>query len=153
MANLLKFHNSREYADSMKPLNDKRFANSSFKTGPLHSKEFRISHQSDDLCRMELSDDETFFVIGGRYEGQKNVLKLSMLGDIFGTTRTELNPTVIHFSQYITEEQGINNCILSLAISPDDRRIISSGISGSSGKILVHDIQRYFSRRHSALSS
>ena len=46
MNNLLKFHNSREYADRKKPLNDKRFANNWFKTGPLNSKEFNLIKDS-----------------------------------------------------------------------------------------------------------
>ena len=137
MNHLLKFHNSREYADSMKPLNDQRFANSRFKTGPLHSKEFKILHSTDILC-MELSHDETFFVTGGSHENKDNVLKLSM-GDIF-RIQTELKPTdVIHNAHCNTvEERGL---ILCLAISPDDHRIISSCFSGN---VLVHDIQRYF---------
>ena len=57
MNNLLKFHNSREYADSMKPLNDKHFANRRFKTGLHHSKEFNISHSTGVYC-MELSGGE-----------------------------------------------------------------------------------------------
>ena len=77
MNNLLKFHNSREYADRMKPLNDQRFANTRFKTGPLHSKEFKISHSTQTLCK-ELSHDETFFVTGEDYGENENVLKLSM---------------------------------------------------------------------------
>ena len=70
MNNLPKFHNSREYADSMKPLNDKRFANSRFKTGPLHSKKFKIKHSTGILC-MELSNDETLFATGGYYDGKE----------------------------------------------------------------------------------
>ena len=85
MNHLVKFHNSREYADNMKPLNDKRFANSRFKIGPLHSKEFNISDSSAIYC-MELSHDETFFITGGSHKNEENVLKLSM-GDIFGTTK------------------------------------------------------------------
>ena len=134
MNNLSKFHNSREYADSMKPLNDQRFANSRFKTGPLHSKESNISHSTGIHC-MELSHDETFFVTGGYYENKENVLKLSMR-DVFGI-QTELKPNVIHNVQYSTG----TNFVLCLAISPDDRRIISGSFSG---KVLVHDIQRYF---------
>ena len=48
MNNLPKFHNSREYAGSMKPLNDQRFANRRFKTGPLQPKKFNIS-PSDEI--------------------------------------------------------------------------------------------------------
>ena len=136
MKNLPKFHNYREYADSMKPLNDQRFANSRFKTGPLHSKEFNISHSSFIRC-MELSHDETFFITGGDYKKKENVLKLS-IGDVFGSTQTELKPTVIHSDKYNTEER--THLILCLAISPDDRRIFSSGCST---RVLVHDIQRY----------
>jgi len=101
------------------------------------NKEFKISHSSFIRC-MELSHDETFFIIGGDYEKKENVLKLSM-GDLFGSTQTELNnPTVIHSDQYNTGERG--HLILCLAISPDDRRIFSSGCST---RVLVHDIQRY----------
>ena len=82
MNNLLKFHNSREYADSMKPLNDQRFANSSFKTGPLHSKRFKIQRSSFIDC-MELSHDENFFITGGKHKEKGSFLKLSM-GDVFG---------------------------------------------------------------------
>jgi len=64
MANWLKFQNSREYADRMKPLNDQRFANSSFKTGPLHSKKFKIPHSRYIRC-MKLSNDEIFFFMVG----------------------------------------------------------------------------------------
>ena len=102
MTKLLKFHHSREYADSMKPLNDKRFANSSFKTGPLHSKEFKILHSTETFF-MELSHDETFFITGGHYKQKENVLKLSM-ADVFGTTKTELKPIVIHCNQNSTVE-------------------------------------------------
>ena len=139
MNNLPKFHNSREYADSMKPLNDQRFAaNSRFKTGPLHSKEFNISHSTGILC-MELSHNETFFITGGSHEKKENVLKLSMR-DIFGTTKTELKPTdVIHYTQY--NALGRFNSIDCLALSPDNGRVFSS-TKGES--VLVHDIQRYF---------
>ena len=132
MNNLLKFHNTREYADSMKSLNDQRFANSSFKTGPLHSKELKILHSTQTFC-MELSNDETFFVTGGNYHGKENILKLSM-GDIFGTTKTELNPTVIHSAHYNNLDK-----IVGLAISPDDLRVFSGGLSQ---RVLVHDIER-----------
>ena len=134
MNNLSKFHNSREYADSMKPLNDKRFTNSRFKTGPLHSKEFKILHSSYINC-MKLSHDETFFITGGHYEFKENVLKLSM-GDVMGI-KSELKSTVIHLAQ---NKNGYN-LILCLAISPDDHRIFSSDLSQ---RILVHDIQRCF---------
>jgi len=77
MNNLLKFHNSREYVDSIKPLNDERFANSSLKTGPLHSKKFNISHSSEEILCMELSHDENFFVIGGHHHNNESVLKLA----------------------------------------------------------------------------
>ncbi len=133
MNNLLKFHNTREYADSMKPLNDQRFTNTRFKTGPLHSKEFKISHSTGMLC-MELSHVETFFITGGK----ENVLKLPM-SDVFGI-QSELNPTLIHSTQYNTVDER-NDLILCLAISPDDRRIFSSGCKK---RVLVHDIQRYF---------
>ena len=134
MTNFLEFHNSREYADSLKPLNDQRFANSRFKTGPLQSKVFKISHSTDITC-MELSHDETFFITGGYYDGKDNVLKLSM-GDVMGI-KSELKPTVIHYAH--NEQNGFNS-ILCLAISPDDHRIFSSCFSR---KILVHDIERY----------
>ena len=87
---------------------------------------------------MELSHDETFFVTGGSHENKENILKLSM-PDVFGTTKTELKPIVIHCNQNSTVEGC--NFIKCLAISPDDRRIISGGFGG---KVLVHDIQRYF---------
>ena len=130
MNNLPKFHNSREYADRMKPLTDKRFANSWFKTGPFHSKEFNISHSGLINC-MELSHDRTFFITGVRYQNKENVLKLSM-GYVFGTTQTELMPTVIH--------NTVECFITCLAISPDDRRIFSGSWSEN---VLVCDIQRY----------
>ena len=130
MNHLLKFHNSREYADSMKPLNDQRFANTRFKTGPLYSKEFMIPHppRLSYINCMELSHDETFFItVAHNYKN--NVLKLS-IGDVFGTTQTELMPTVIHNTM-----EGFITC---LAISPDDRRIFSGG----SKRVFIHDIQR-----------
>ena len=131
MNHLLKFHNSREYADSMKPLNDQRFANTRFKTGPDW-----ILHLSYISC-MELSHDETFFITGGSHDYKNNVLKLT-IRDVYGTTKTELNTTVIHSAQYSTDEEGFNS-ILCLAISPDDHRIFSGG---SSRRVLIHDIQR-----------
>ena len=139
MNNLLKFHNSREYADSMKPLNDKHFANRRFKTGLHHSKEFNISHSTGVYC-MELSHDEAFFIIGGQHENKGDVLKMSM-GDVFGI-QTELKPTVIMKNTQSNNEQPVedhSNWISCLAISPDDRRIFSGGWSP---KVLIHDIQR-----------
>ena len=133
MNNLLKFHNSREYADRMKPLNDKRFANSSFKTGPLHSKEFKILHYLWNCHTTKL-----FSSLVDPMRTRKIFLKLSM-ADVFGTTKTELKPIVIHCNQNSTVEGC--NFIKCLAISPDDRRIITGGFGG---KVLVHDIQRYF---------
>ena len=134
MKNLPKFHNYREYADSMKPLNDQRFANSRFKTGPLQPKKFNIS-PSDEIFCIELSNAETVFITGGYYEEKEIVLKLSMR-DVFGI-QSELKPTVIHYAH--NEQNGFNS-ILCLAISPDDHRIFSSCFSR---KILVHDIERY----------
>ena len=120
MNNLLKFHNSREYADRMKPLNDEHFANTRFKTGPLHSKEFNIPHSSGVKC-MELSHDETFFFTGGEHENKPTVLKLSM-GDVF-RIQTELKPSVIMKNTQSSNEEDYSNWIFGLAISPDDRRI------------------------------
>ena len=62
------------------------------------------------------------------------------MGDIFGTTKTELKPTdVIHYTQYNTLKRF--NSIDCLALSPDDGRVFSS-TKGET--VLVHDIQRYF---------
>ena len=59
------------------------------------------------------------------------------MGDIFGTTKTELNPTVIYSAHYNTEG-GLDN-IVGLAISPDDRRVFSGGVSQG---VRIHDIEK-----------
>jgi len=136
---LLKFHNSREYADRMKPLNDEHFANTRFKTGPLHSKGFNIPQLSvgefPEVKCMKLSHDETFFITGGKHENKPTVVKLSM-GDVFGI-QTELKPSVIVKNPQSSNDYS--NWSLCLAISPDDRRIFSGGWSP---KVFINDAER-----------
>ena len=138
MTNLVKHHKTREYADMKKPWDDKRFANSCFKSGRLYCKEFENKHSDMTNC-MQLSHDESFFVTGGRYQDiNENVLKHSMGGLLFGI-QTELKPMVIHNESYfyIGEDHAVIMCV---TISPDDRRIFSCGLRD---RILIHDIQRY----------
>ena len=137
MTNLVKHYKSREWS-KMLPLNDKRFANNCFTKGPLHCKEFGMSHPSYFYC-MQLSNDESFVITGGCH---KNLLEeyVSMfsIGKLFGI-QSEIKPTMIHTVDCnFWENEQI--CICSLAISPDDRRILSSSLGQE--RILIHDIQR-----------
>lgn len=138
MNNLLKFHNSREYADRMKPLNDKRFANNWFKKGSLQSKNF-VVHGSGIYANLALSNDESFVVTGGYYQGNEIVLKLS-IKQLFGI-QSELMPTVLYSeAQTYNVNDNEDNDLRCVAISPDDRRMFSSSWSQ---RVFVHDIQTY----------
>ena len=82
MSNLSEHLKERHLSDMKKPLNDKRFANNCFISGPLHSKELKVSH-SDVMHAIALSNDKSFIVVGGRYQGNDYVVKLKT-GDAFG---------------------------------------------------------------------
>ena len=136
--NLLKFHRTRDYADRMKPLNDKRFANNWFKKGPLQSKNF-VVHRSGIFANLALSNDESFVVTGGYYQGNESILKLS-IKQLFGI-QSELMPTVVHSeAQIYNVDDSKDNDVRCVAISPDDHRMFSCSWSQ---RVFVHDIQRY----------
>ena len=136
--NFLKFHRTRDYADRMKPLNDKRFANNWFKKGQLQSKNFEV-HNSGIFANLALSNDDSFVVTGGRYEGKESVLKLS-IKQLFGI-QSELMPTVVHSeAQIYNVDDSKDNDVRCVAISPDDHRMFSCSWSQ---RVFVHDIQRY----------
>lgn len=136
MTFVLKHHQARDLAATKRSMNDKHFVNSWFKTGPLYTKQFEIS-QSCEYFSMALSNDETFFITGGDYANKVNVLKLSM-GDVFGTGK-KLEPTVIFNARHNNESEDGEDATMCVAISPDDRRIFSSG---TTNRIFIHDIQR-----------
>ena len=121
-------------SDMKKPLIDKRFANNCFISGPLHSKKFQVSH-SDYMNAMVLSNDESFIVVGGRYQGNENVVTWKT-SDAFGI-QSELKSTVVHFG---CSDLCQMKAIWCVAISPDNGRIFSGGFSK---RVLIHDVQRF----------
>jgi WD40 repeat protein len=136
MSNLLKHHQAREWADRMRPLDDKRFLNNCFGTG-LYSKIVKGQY-SLTIQSLELSKDETFFITGGDHERKECVLMWSMDNVFTRVDQTELKPTVILNARYDTDDS--ENCVLCVAISPDDCRVLSGGWSK---RVLIYDIQRY----------
>ena len=134
MSKLSEHLKERHLSDMKKPLNDKHFANNCFISGPLHSKKFQVSHSSC-IRAMAMSNDESFIVVGGRYQGKENVVTCKT-GDAFGI-QSELKSTVVHFELFYEETYNIITCV---AISPDNCRIFSGGYSE---RVLIHDIQRY----------
>ena len=104
MTNLLKHLIERDYSFMKKPLNDKRFANNCFKTGPLHPKILQLSH-STSIWAIELSKDESFLVIGGAHQEKENVVTWK-IGDAFG----DLKSTVVHSDRYYDESANLISC-------------------------------------------
>ena len=140
MTNVLKHHQQRAWTDEMRPLNDKRFIENCFETGQLVCKELEVTREHPHLLySMELSKDETFFITGGDDQRNEKILMWSVK-DLFGNQDEDgLKPTaVIQNAWYDTAEHA--NCILSVAISPDNCRVFGGGYSK---RVLIYDLQRY----------
>jgi len=134
MSKIVKHILERDLSDMKKPLNDKRFANNCFITGPLHPKAFQLSH-SDFIGAMAMSNDESVIVVGGRHQGNQQIL-MWKTADAFGI-ESELKPSaVVHSEQY--NDNGIPS-FSTVAISPDKGRIFSGWFNK---RILIHDNQR-----------
>ena len=84
---------------------------------------------------MAMSNDESVIVVGGRHQGNEQIL-MWKTADAFGI-ESELKPSaVVHSEQY---DEEIDNTVTSVAISPDKGRIFSVWFSE---RILIHDNQR-----------
>ena len=137
--NCLRYLSSHDYAATKRSLNDKRFANNWFKAGPLQSKKLKLTH-SAIFANLALSNDESFVVTVGHYQGKESVLKWPM-AEAFGI-QSELKPTVVYSEVPYDEDDDDDlddNCMQSVTISPDDRRILSSNWNK---RVFVHDVER-----------
>ena len=138
----LLYLSTRDYAATKRSLNDKRFANNWFKARPLQSKKLKLTHLPI-FTNLALSNDESFVVTGGHYQDKESVLKGPM-AEAFGI-QSELKPTVVYseaqtYNAY-DDDNYEDNYVQSVAISPDDRRILSININWNKC-VFIHDVER-----------
>jgi len=98
-----------------------------------------MSHPSYFYC-MQLSNDESFVITGGCQKNlQEEYVSMFSIGKLFGI-QSEIKPTMIHTVDCNFLEDDDESGIFSLAISPDDRRILSCSLGQE--QILIPDVQR-----------